>query len=71
MVGGKDFKSSKLTHLGHSIPSDLINMCLQGLMAGSFELRRNNSIKSFSTKLEKSQTKTYQKGKSNPFGLGE
>ena len=52
MLGSKHFTNSGLLHLGHRIPSDFINICLQGLFASNYELRRNSSIKSFSTKSE-------------------
>ena len=73
MLESKHFTKFVLLCLGHRIPSDLINMCLQGLLASNYELRRNSSIKSFSTKSEevyslrnlryKCWTKTYQREK--------
>ena len=52
MLGSKHFTTFGLLHLGHRNPSDLINICLQGLLASNYELRRNSSIKSVSAKSE-------------------
>ena len=46
MLGRKHFKSFALAHLGRSNPLDVVvNIRLQGLPAGNFELRSNSSLK--------------------------
>ena len=75
MLGSKHFTIFGLLHLGHRNTSDLINICLQGLLASNFELRRNNSIKSFNTKseevysgiLDTNAEIRHAKGKNEPF----